>query len=256
MTRTRVGVNGVTGRMGGAVVETAAERENARAVVGIGVGTDVDAGVPVVAPDEARAAIEEHDVDVIIDFSVPEATVGVAEACAEAGVGLVVGTTGFEEAHRSVLRGASETIPVLKAANFSRGIQALLRALEPALAALEGYDLELLETHHNRKQDAPSGTAKTILDTVSDHREFETVYGREGVQPREAGEGEVGVLVRRAGNVRGEHEVTLADNDEVFTVAHRAEDRAVFAAGALDAAGWLAGRDPGWYTFGDVIDDA
>jgi 4-hydroxy-tetrahydrodipicolinate reductase len=256
MTRTRVGVNGAAGRMGGTVVETAAERADSRAVVGIDVATDTDAGVPVVAPDETQAALEEHDPDVMVDFSVPESTVDVAEACAEAGVGLVVGTTGFEEARLSTLQAVSGTVPVLKATNFSRGIQALVRALEPALAALEGYDLELLETHHNGKRDAPSGTAKTILDTVSDYREFETVYGREGIQPREAGESEVGVLVRRAGNVRGEHEVTLADNDEVLTIAHRAEDRAVFAAGALDAAGWLAGRDPGWYTFGDVIDDA
>jgi 4-hydroxy-tetrahydrodipicolinate reductase len=112
-----------------------------------------------------------------------------------------------------------------------------------------------METHHTGKRDAPSGTAKTVLEAVAEHRDFETVYGREGVQPREEGEGEVGVLVRRAGNVRGEHEVMLADNDEVLTLTHRAEDRAVFAEGALDAAVWLADRDPGWYTFGDVIDD-
>jgi 4-hydroxy-tetrahydrodipicolinate reductase len=242
--------------MGGTVVETAAEREDCQSVFGIDVESDGDREVPIVGPDETPDAIEKHDPDVMIDFSVPESTVGVAEACAEAGVGLVVGTTGFEDDQLSILQEVSSAVPVLKATNFSRGIQALLRALEPALAALEGYDLELLETHHNGKRDAPSGTAQTILGTVSDYREFGTVYGREGIQPREAGEGEVGVLVRRAGNVRGEHEVILADNDEVLTIAHRAEDRAVFAAGALDAADWLVGRDPGRYTFGDVIDDA
>ena len=120
-----------------------------------------------------------------------------------------------------------------------------------ALEALPGYDVELLETHHNGKRDAPSGTAHTILEEVAEQRDFEPVYGREGVQPRT--EGEVGVLVRRAGDIRGEHEVTLADNDEVLTIAHRAEDRGVFAAGAIDAAVWLAGREPGLYDFGEVV---
>jgi len=252
--RTRIGVSGVAGRMGGAIVETAAQRDDCEAVFGIDVETDADPEIPVVGPDQTRAAIDDYDPDVVVDFTVPASTVDLAEACAGAGVGLVVGTTGFEDDQLAILRETSEAVPVLKATNFSRGIQALLRALEPALEALEGYDLELLETHHNGKRDAPSGTAKTILDTVAEHREFETVYGREGIQPREEGEGEVGVLVRRAGDIRGEHEVTLADNDEVLTIAHRAEDRAVFAAGALDAAVWMTDRNPGWYTFGDVID--
>ena len=250
----RIGVSGAAGRMGKTVIETAADREDVEVVFGV----DVDSpalDVPVVRPGDIANALADHDPDAVVDFSVPASTAELAEACAAAGVPLVVGTTGLEESHLSVVQEASGTVPVLKATNFSRGVQALLRALGPALESLPGYDLELLETHHNGKQDAPSGTAKTILETVADHREFETVYGREGIQPRESGEGEVGVMVRRAGNVRGEHEVMLADNDEVLTLTHRAEDRAVFAEGALDAAAWLADQDPGWYTFGDVIDD-
>jgi len=250
-----IGVSGATGRMGRAVVEAAADREDVAVVFAVGADTDADADVPLVTPDGVADAVAEHDPAVIVDFTVPDSTATLAEACAAEGVGLVVGTTGLEESHLSVVQEASGVAPVLKATNFSRGVQALLRALGPALEALPGYDLELLETHHNGKRDAPSGTAKTVLETVADHREFEAVYGRKGIQPREAGEGEVGVLVRRAGSVRGEHEVMLADNDEVLTLRHRAEDRTVFAEGALDAAVWLAGRDPGWYTFGDVIDD-
>jgi 4-hydroxy-tetrahydrodipicolinate reductase len=143
-------------------------------------------------------------------------------------------------------------VPVLRAANFARGVQALLRTVGEAVGALPGYDVELTETHHNGKRDAPSGTAKTILEEIREYREFETVPGREGIQPRT--DEEVGMLVRRAGDVRGEHEITIAGNDEVLTLSHRAEDRAVFAAGALDAAAWLAGREPGRYEFGDVID--
>ncbi len=249
-----VGVSGATGRMGQRVIDTASSREDIDVSFAIGTDTDAEAGVPVVSSTAVAGAIADHDPAAIVDFSVPESAASLAEVCAAEGVALVVGTTGLEESHLSVVQEASGATPVLKATNFSRGIQALLRALGPALEALPGYDLELLETHHNGKRDAPSGTAKTVLETVAEYRDFETVYGREGVQPREEGNGEVGVLVRRAGDVRGEHEVVLADNDEVLTIAHRAEDRAVFAEGALDAAAWLAGRDPGWYTFGDVID--
>ncbi|PSP17086.1 4-hydroxy-tetrahydrodipicolinate reductase [Halobacteriales archaeon QH_10_67_13] len=125
--------------------------------------------------------------------------------------------------------------------------------LEPALAALPEYDVELLETHHSRKREAPSGTAETILETVADHRELDRVPGREGTHDRT--DEKVGVLVRRAGTIRGEHELLLADNDEVLTLTHRAEDRGVFAAGALDAAVWIAGRPPGSYAFTDVVAD-
>jgi len=249
---TTVGIHGVAGRMGQTLVETAAERDEPTVAFGIDAETDVDLAVPVYAPGDSETALAEHDPDTVVDFSVPDATTALARSCADAGVALVVGTTGFEEESLSVLQEASSTVPVLKATNFSRGIQGLLRALDPAIEALSGYDIEVVETHHNDKRDAPSGTAKTILERISGHREFDTVPGREGIQPRQ--EGEVGMLVRRAGDVRGEHEVLLADNDEVLTLTHRAEDRAVFAAGALDAAVWVADREAGWHSFADVVD--
>ena len=248
---TVVGVNGATGQMGRAVIEAAGDRDDVRVAFGSDVDTDADVGVPLYDPSALADALAEHAPDAMIDFTVPEATTDLAEACANVGVALVVGTTGFEDGQLSVLQETSEAVPVLKATNFSRGIQGLLGALGPALEGLDGYDVEVMETHHNRKRDAPSGTAKTILERIAEFREFETVAGREGIQPRE--EGEVGMLVRRAGDIRGEHEVILADNDEVLSISHRAEDRGVFAAGALDAAVWLAGREPGWYGFDDVV---
>lgn len=250
---TTVGINGVTGRMGRAIRETAAERRDVTVAFGVA-PSDADINVPVYDPAETATALADHDPDVVIDFAVPESTVDLAEACAEAGVGLVVGTTGFDDAESTVLDETSATVPLLKATNFSRGIQALLRTLGPALEALDGYDVEVMETHHNGKRDAPSGTAGSILEEIGEYRDFETVPGREGIQPRE--EDEIGMLVRRAGDIRGEHEVLLAGNDEVVSLSHRAEDRAVFAAGALDAAVWLAGQEPGRYTFGDVVDAA
>ncbi|MEF8777087.1 MAG: 4-hydroxy-tetrahydrodipicolinate reductase [Haloarculaceae archaeon] len=246
-------VNGASGRMGRTVIETAAERADLSVSFGVDTAADEAATPPVYDAGSVASATATHGADVFVDFSRPEATVDLAETCTQQNVALVTGTTGFSETQLGSLESTSEQVPVLKAANFSRGIQALLRALEPALSALQGYDIELSETHHNGKEDAPSGTATTILEAIQEERDLEPVYGRQGIAPR--GDDEIGVQVSRLGDVRGEHEVRLGGNDEVLSIAHRAEDRAVFAAGALDAAVWLAARNPGWYTFGDVIGD-
>ncbi|MCU4717446.1 4-hydroxy-tetrahydrodipicolinate reductase [Halapricum hydrolyticum] len=250
-----LGVSGAAGRMGEAVIETAAGREDVEVVFGVDTA-DVEEvlGVPIDDPDAFETLLESHDPDAVIDFTVPRAATTFATACAEAGVPLVTGTTGHDDLQFETVAAASERTPVLKATNFARGIQALLRTVSAAVEALPGYDIEVTETHHNGKRDAPSGTANTILEEIQDAREadFEEVYGREGIQPRE--EEEIGVHVRRAGDIRGEHEVMLAGNDEVVTLAHRAEDRGVFAAGAIDAAVWLSEQESGWYEFSDVID--
>lgn len=249
---TDIAVHGAAGRMGRTVIETAGAPERGERVV-CGIDTvEAELPVPTVTSDNIGKAMDQYQPAAVIDFSVPEASTALAEACVDAGVALVIGTTGFDAEQLGRLEDASEQIPLLKATNFSRGIQALLAAMGPALEALEEYDVEVVETHHNGKDDAPSGTAKTILDRIGEYRDFDTVAGRDGFQPR--ADDEVGMLVRRAGDIRGEHEVMLAGNDEVLTLTHRAEDRGVFAAGALDAAAWLAGRDPGWYAFSDVVD--
>lgn len=251
----RIGVTGATGHMAREVMETAGERgddvvvavsESTASATRDGVSIDPAADLPDLLASERP--------DVLVDFTVPESSVRYVEACADAGVPAVVGTTGFSEEEYARLREASGRVAVLKAANFARGIHALIGAVREAVETLPGYDVELTETHHNRKRDAPSGTAKTILSEISAAGTgMDEVYGREGTHPRR--DEAVGVHVRRAGDVRGEHEVMLADNDEVLTLAHRAESRAVFAAGALDAAEWLAGRAPGFYEFGDALED-
>lgn len=249
----RIAVNGAAGRMGETVIETAADRDDLTVTFGVDVAADPEADPPIYEGDAAASATMNHGADVVVDFSTPAATVGLVERLVDQNVALVTGTTGFSDDQLRSLEDASARVPVLKATNFSRGIQALLRALEPALAALPDYDVELSETHHNGKEDAPSGTAKTILGAIRSERDLDPVYGRQGVAPRR--DDEIGVQVSRLGDVRGEHEVRLGGNDEVLSIAHRAEDRAVFAAGALDAAGWVAGQNPGWYTFGDVIEE-
>jgi len=250
-----IAVTGATGHMGKTVVETAVEREDVTVAFGIDadVGSGEVAGVRVYQPDELENLLEESRPNVLIDFTVADAAVETVEAAADAAVPAVVGTTGLSEEQIKRLRDASERVPVLKAGNFSRGIQALLFAVEDAVAALPGYDVEVTETHHNRKVDAPSGTAGMLLDRIEEGREeAERVHGRVGDQPRE--DGEIGVHARRAGDIRGEHEVLLAGNDEVLTLSHRAESRRVFAEGAIDAAVWLAGQRPDFYGFSDVLE--
>ena len=249
-----VAVTGAGGHMGREVIEAATHRDEMAVVLAVN-RTSVApvAGHEVADESDLPHLLAERDPDVLVDFTLPDPSTRYVEACADAGVAAVVGTTGFSESQREVLADAAESVPVLRASNFARGVMALRRVIREAVATLPEYDIELTETHHNGKRDAPSGTAKTILDDIDDVRgEAPRTHGREGIQPRE--DDEIGVLVSRLGDVRGEHEVRLGGNDEVLTIGHRAEDRAVFAAGALDAAVWLSTQNPGWYTFGDVID--
>jgi 4-hydroxy-tetrahydrodipicolinate reductase len=236
--------------MGSTIRSAAAGRDDVEVVLAVDRASASDPDVDDAA--ELRSLLAAREADVLVDFTGPESTREYVAHCADAGVPAVVGTTGFDEAGLDALRTASERVAVLKAANFARGVAALRRAVREAVAALPGYDIEVTETHHNAKRDAPSGTAVTLLEDVESVRgPSEHVHGREGDQPRT--EGEVGVHARRAGDVTGEHEVLVAGNHELVSLVHRAEDRGVFAEGALDAAVWLSGRAPGWYDFADVI---
>ncbi|TVT94450.1 4-hydroxy-tetrahydrodipicolinate reductase [Haloferax volcanii] len=264
-----VGVTGATGRMGGEVLAAAADRDDLSVAFAVSrsPGDEVE-GVAVEDAADFADLLASHDPDVVVDFTGPASCIEYASACAAAGVAFVTGTTGLSEGGFDALREAASEVPVLYASNFSRGIAALRRAVREAVPALDGYDIELTETHHNAKRDAPSGTALTLLDDIDEARssvrqtrsddidgvrgESERVHGREGDAPRS--EGEVGVHARRAGDIAGEHEVLLAGNHESLSLTHRAGSRGVFAAGALDAAAWLADRDAGWYDFTEVLE--
>ncbi|MFA9517193.1 4-hydroxy-tetrahydrodipicolinate reductase [Halopenitus sp. H-Gu1] len=255
----RLAVTGAAGRMGREVLDAAVDREDVVVVLAVNRSeTEPIAGVAIDPAAEFADRLGDADPDAVVDFTGPASTLEYADACAEADVALVTGTTGFSEDGLATLRETASSVPLLKAANFSRGIAALRRAVREAVTALPGYDIEVTETHHNGKRDAPSGTAHTILEDIEDVRSdlspADRVHGREGDAPRESAE--IGVHARRAGDIIGEHEVLLADNHETVELTHRSGDRGVFAAGALDAAVWLAGRDAGWYTFDDVIDES
>ena len=252
----RIGVTGATGRMGAAVLEAVRARDDAVAFA-VNREPDVDRvrGVEVRPAADYASLLEETTPDAVVDFTGPESSVEYAAGAAEAGVPIVVGTTGFDDDQIESLRSAGESIPVLVGANFARGIQALIDAVEAALGSLPEYDVELTETHHNGKRDAPSGTAKVILDHVDEARgtDGERVYGRSGTAPRDGSE--IGVHARRAGDVTGEHEVLLAGNQEVVSLTHRAGSRSVFAEGALDAASWVRDQPAGYYRFTDIASE-
>ena len=252
---TAIGVTGATGAMGRTVLATATDRDDTTVRFAVNRDPETEHIKETSVGDAADfpTFLAEQSPEVVVDFTGPDSAVEYAAACAEAGVGFVTGTTGFDADGRTALDRAAETVPLLWATNFSRGVHALRSALDDVVGTLPGYDIELTETHHNRKRDAPSGTAKTLLDAIDEASgvERERTYGREGTHPRD--DDEIGVHVRRAGGIRGEHEVMLAGNDEVLTLTHRAESRQVFASGALDAAVWVAGRDAGRYEFAEVV---
>ncbi len=252
----QIGVTGATGRMGTNVVETIEAREDCAVALAVNrdPGSEMVAGVPIEPAGELEELLTEHNVDVVIDFTGPESALEYAEACVAAEVAFVTGTTGFSDEQRETLEATADDIPVLLAPNFARGVQALVNIVGDAIANLPGYDVELVETHHNAKRDAPSGTANRLLSEIEANGDFAgRKHGREGFDPRE--DGEIGVHALRAGDVTGEHEIIIAGNHEELRLTHRAEDRGVFAAGAVDTAVWIAGAKAGWYDFADVIDE-
>ena len=251
----RVAVTGAGGRMGREVIAAASDRDDCAVVLAVN-RSSIGAveGVAVHDAGDLPRLLADREPDVLVDFTGPESSVEYVTAAAAAGVACVVGTTGFADEHETALAEAADSVPLLRASNFSRGVAALRRAVREAAAALPGYDVEVTETHHDGKVDAPSGTALTLLDDIEDARPdlTERVHGREGDAPRS--EGEIGVHARRAGDIAGDHEVLLAGDENVLELTHRAGSRRVFAAGALDAAAWLAGRDAGTYDFTEVLE--
>ena len=251
-----IAVTGAAGRMGREVLSAATARENCEVAFAVNRSSvdELVSGIVIESTDNFAELLADHEPDVVVDFTGPESAIEYSEACAETGVAFVTGTTGFDETEIVELRYASESTAVLKASNFSRGVAALRLAVQEATAALPEADIELTETHHNANRDAPSGTAKTLLEDIEDVREdlSERVHGREGEAPRSTDE--IGVHARRAGDVAGVHEVLIGGKNETLSLTHRAGDRSIFAEGALDAAQWLADREAGWYDFFEVID--
>ena len=198
----------------------------------------------------------DTDVDVVIDFSNAGAVDALLDYCAEKKIPVVLCTTGLSEEQLEKVRETSEKTAVLKSANMSVGINLLLKLLKDAAKVLgnAGYDIELVERHHNQKLDAPSGTALALADSINEalNGEYHYVYDRSQVrQKRDAKE--IGISAVRGGTIVGDHEVIFAGTDEVIEFRHSAYSRNVFAKGAVEAAKFLAGKETGMYDMGDVI---
>ena len=190
---------------------------------------------------------------VLVDFSSPSIVAEAARACTLAGVAIVSGTTGLDEGAKRELDAAARAVPVLWEPNMSIGILVLSELLRHSLAMLgEGFDVEIVETHHRMKKDAPSGTALRLADVAREARAGALVTGRSGKAAARA-PAEIGVLAVRGGDVVGDHVVHLLGDGERIELVHRATSRDVFARGALRAATWLVGKPPGRYALRDVV---
>ena len=220
--------------MGQALLRLAAGHEGLKVVGAVqrSVGQRVVEGVPHFTSGELHGA---PAFDAAIDFSLPEGFDPVLGLCVARGAAFVSGTTGISEAQRQALGEAAQRIPVLWASNFSLGVAVLDELVERAAAALQGWDCDIVESHHTRKKDAPSGTALSLGDAAE----------RGGAQPRYAS--------LRAGDIVGEHLVQFTAAGERIELVHRATNRDIFARGALHAAGRLAGRAPGLYRVRDLL---
>ena len=245
----RIGIAGIRGRMGREIA-TLAANDDWLILVG---GLSRHARAPGSMSDTPRLFADAAEllskIDVLIDFSVPEATSTHASACATADVPIVCGTTGLDAAQKAVLRAAAERVAVFHAANMSPGVNAALVVLPTLVRALQGYDIEIIEAHHRYKADAPSGTALALARAAAEASggdvERRSRYGREGVCRREADE--IGIHAIRAGGNPGEHTVVLASDGEELSLSHRAFNRAAYAEGALRAARLIVAQPPGWY---------
>lgn len=207
--------------------------------------------------EDAGFKLDNGDGDVLVDFSAPDALRASLDRAVSAGVPLLIGTTGLIDEHDQLIAEAAKAIPILRAANTSLGVALLADLVERAARVLgpEQWDIEIVEAHHNRKADAPSGTA-LHLGAAADR-------GRGGGSPEERGRdgtglkresGAIGYSAIRGGTVAGDHDVMFLGPDERLILSHRAESRAIFARGALAAARFLKGKPAGLYTMRDVID--
>ena len=248
----KVLLHGCCGRMGKMITSLAAEDDQIEIVAGVDVYDSGDTAFPVY-PSVAAC---EKEADVVIDFSSAKATDALLTDCVAKKLPLVLCSTGLSEEQLERVEEAAKEIPLLKSANMSLGVNVLLKLLQDAAKVLApaGFDMEIVEKHHNKKVDAPSGTALALADSLNEAMDgqYHYVYDRTPVrQQRDAKE--IGISAVRGGTIVGDHDVIFAGQDEVITFSHRAYSRAIFGKGALEAARFLAGKPAGRYDMADVI---
>ncbi|MBA1146415.1 4-hydroxy-tetrahydrodipicolinate reductase [Ectothiorhodospiraceae bacterium WFHF3C12] len=262
----RIAIAGAGGRMGRNLIQAvldnpratlagAVDRPDSEAV-GRDAGELVGAGPTGVGVTDDLSRVT-GDCDVVIDFTLPDATEANLSACRDAGTALVIGTTGHSQAQRDAINAAGRALPIVFAPNYSAGVNLTFRLIEMAARALgEGFDVEVIEAHHRHKVDAPSGTAirmgEVLAEALGRDLERDAVYARQG-HTGERESRQIGFQTIRAGDIVGEHTVMFGGVGERIEITHKASSRMTFANGAVRAAIWVTGQSPGVYDMQDVL---
>lgn len=242
---------GIYGKMGCNIRELAAEDSEIQVVCGVDTSTSAKTELPVYS---SFSEVNES-VDAVIDFSSPSILCDELEWAKTEHVPIVLGSTGYSADDIKHIDTYAKDIPVFRTANFSLGINLLVRLVRESVQTLgEKYDIEIIEKHHRLKSDAPSGTALMLAESASSalggKKNF--LFGREGITCRRGNE--IGIHAVRGGTITGEHEVIFAGGDEIITLSHSAHSKKIFAAGAIGAAKWLVGKPAGLYDMNDLVD--
>lgn len=249
---TKVIMNGCNGKMGQSITGIVNADPDIEIVAGVDLYDGIKNDYPVFK------TIEDCDIaaDVIIDFSNAKAVDGLLDYCVDKQIPVVLCTTGLSDEQLDKVKACSRKVAILKSANMSLGINTLMELLKKAalVFAPAGYDMEIVEKHHNQKLDAPSGTAIALADSMNEALDnaYEYKYDRSN-ERKKRDRYEIGISAVRGGNIVGEHEVIFAGQDEVIEFKHTAYSKAVFAKGAVEAAKFLAGKPAGKYDMADVI---
>lgn len=245
----KVIINGYSGTMGQVLAKCVADDEELELVAGISPKHhDVDG-----FNTYSSFADVKEDSDVVIDFSNPLALDGILEYCLKTKTPVVLATTGYNDEEMEKIHEAAKQIPVFLSFNMSLGVNILLKLVKEAAKNLANFDIEIIEKHHNKKVDSPSGTAVMIANAVKEIREqSEFIYGRHGRTGKRQ-QNEVGIHAVRGGTIVGEHSAIFAGNDEILEINHSARSKNVFAEGAIAAAKYLVNQEPGFYNMDDML---
>lgn len=245
-------LSGCTGKMGHVVAGCVSGRDDCRITAGIDINTDANAGFPIFT----NPAEFTGKADVIIDFSHPSVLKGLLEYAVKNRIPAVIATTGLDEDQKALISEAAKMIPVFFSANMSVGVS-LLRELAQKAAKVLGssFDIEIVEMHHNKKIDAPSGTALMLADAISESLAEKPSYEYNRQAKREPrSKNEIGIHSVRGGTITGEHEIIFAGHDEIISISHSAGSKEIFAAGAVNAAVFIKDKPAGLYSMKELVE--
>jgi len=247
----RIILSGCLGKMGKVITNIVANRNDCEIVCGV----DINEGK---ADYPVFSDIKKVDIpaDCIIDFSHPSALKGVIDYAKENKIAAVIATTGLSTEQIEEIKTAAEVVPIFFSFNMSLGVNLLLELSKKAAAVLDGFDIEIIEKHHNQKIDAPSGTAVMLAEGINQAKNNDLIYEYDRHSKRQKRtENEIGIHAVRGGTIVGEHDVLFCGRDEIITLSHSARSKDIFAVGAVNAALYLADKPQGLYNMGDLVNN-